>query len=40
MSTTKRLILSFAAVFGMTIATAGPALAGTRLNHSEPLTGR
>ncbi|WP_426120730.1 hypothetical protein [Kocuria sp. LHG3120] len=40
MNTTKRLILGLAATFGLTIATAGPALAGVRMNHCEPLTGR
>jgi hypothetical protein len=42
MSTIKRLILAFAATFGLAIATAGPVLAAGRIaaNHTEPLTGR
>lgn len=36
MNTIKRLILAFAATFGLVIATAGPAAAGLKMNHCEP----
>lgn len=40
MKTTKRLLWAAAAALGMAAATAGPALAGMYINHTEPFTGR
>ncbi len=40
MNTIRHLLLALAATFGLAITTAGPAVAGTRLNHCEPLSGR
>lgn len=38
--TLKRALLAAATVIGAVVASAGPALAGTGENHSEPLTRR
>lgn len=40
MNTTKRILLATVAALGMAAATAGPALAGLWINHSEPLVKR
>jgi hypothetical protein len=43
MKTTKRILwtaLAALTALSTAVVTAAPALAGTRLNHSEPLSGR
>ncbi|WP_461171985.1 hypothetical protein [Arthrobacter sp. Z1-9] len=37
MKTTKRLFWTLATTLGIAAATAGPALAGVAVNHTEPL---
>lgn len=36
----KRIVIAAATVVGAAVAAAGPALAGTGVNHSEPLNRR
>ncbi|WP_395802431.1 hypothetical protein [Arthrobacter sp. FW306-04-A] len=36
----KRVLITAAAVVGAVVASAGPALAGVGINHSEPLSRR
>lgn len=36
--TLRRLLILLGGTVGIAVATAGPALAGVRLNHAEPLT--
>lgn len=39
-SVIKRVLIAAAAVVGVVVVSAGPALAGTGVNHSEPLSRR